>query len=508
MFIFKNALISIIRNKGRNILIGIIILVIACASTVTLAINNTAGDLIGSYQSAYDKELTISFNRENMMKDFDFSNREKLEDMKGKFDDISTYTISDVEKFAESDYIESYYYTYDISLNGNNIEKAESEKSESGSGMPSGMPGGFSGSGMSQSLGGSSSLDFTLTGYSSVEAMSEFMEGTYEMVEIADDAWDKAFDGNYAFINEELASYNDLKLGDKIKLEDEDGNTYKFEIIGIYKENESGVSGPMSLFSNSANTIITNANALTAITKANSEVKGTVEPTFIIYDYADAEKIEAEFHDKGLNENYSVETNEETATAGLSSIKNVQSFATTFLIITLVIGGIVLFIINMINIRERKYEIGVLRTIGISKSKLTMQFVAELLMVGCVALLIGAGIGAVMSKSVSNSLLASEISSSKESSEKMGRNFGGPGGSSESGMPGGFNPMEMGGSMKSFGTKGKPQVEAYESIDAVVNMTVLLELLGIGLTLILISSLAAMISIQRFSPLTILKERS
>ena len=509
MFIFKNALISIIRSKGRNILIGIIILVIACASTVTLAINNTASDLISSYQSAYEKELTISFNRENMMKDFDFSNREKLEDMKGKFDDISTYTISDVESFAESDYIESYYYTYDISLNGNNIEKAESEKSDSDSGMSGGMPGGFpSGGSMGRDFGGSS-LDFTLNGYSSVEAMSEFMEGTYEMVEIADDAWDKAFEGNYVFINEELASYNDLKLGDKIKLEDEDGNTYKFEIIGIYKENESGVSGPMDLFSNSANTIITNAGALTAITKQNGEVKGTVEPTFIIYDYADAEKIEAEFHEKGLNENYSVETNEETAMAGLSSIKNVQSFATTFLIITLVIGGIVLFIINMINIRERKYEIGVLRTIGISKSKLTMQFVAELLMVGCVALLVGAGIGAVMSKSVSNSLLANEISSSKESSEKMGRNFGGPGGSGESGMPGGFNPMEMGGgSGKSFGAKGKPQVEAYESIDAVVNITVLMELLGIGLTLILISSLAAMISIQRFSPLTILKERS
>ena len=502
MFIFKNALISIVRNKGRNILIGIIILVIACASTVTLAINNTASDLINSYQSAYDKELTISFNRENMMKDFDFSNREKLEDMKGKFDDISTYTIDDVEEFAESEYIESYYYTYDISLNGNNIEKAESEKSDSDSGAQSGMPGGFPGGGsMAQNFGGSSSLDFTLNGYSSVEAMNEFIEGTYEMVEIADDAWDKAFDGNYVFINEELASYNDLELGDKFKLEDEDGSTYKFEIVGIYKENETGMSGPMDLFSNSANTIITNADALVAISKANSDVKGTVEPTFIIYDYGDAENIQAEFYEKGLNENYTVETNEETVTAGVKSVKNVQSFATIFLIITLVIGGIVLFIINMINIRERKYEIGVLRTIGISKSKLTMQFVLELMMVGLVALLIGAGIGAVMSKSVSNSLLANEISSSNESVEKVKENFGGPGG-------GEFNPMGGGGPMQDFAEKGKPKVEAYESIDAVVNVTVLAELLGIGLTLIIISSLASMISIQRFSPLTILKERS
>ena len=71
MFIFKNAWISIKRNKGRNILIGIIILIIACACTITLAIKNTAVDLIDSYKSAYDKEVTISFDRSNMMKDSD-----------------------------------------------------------------------------------------------------------------------------------------------------------------------------------------------------------------------------------------------------------------------------------------------------------------------------------------------------------------------------------------------------------------------------------------------------
>ena len=61
MFILKNAFISIMRNKGRNVLIGVIILVIACACTITLAINNTASDLINSYDSAYEKELTITF---------------------------------------------------------------------------------------------------------------------------------------------------------------------------------------------------------------------------------------------------------------------------------------------------------------------------------------------------------------------------------------------------------------------------------------------------------------
>ena len=478
MFILKNAWISIKRNKGRNILIGIIILIIACACTITLAIKNTAVDLIDSYKNAYDKEVTISFNRANMMKDFDPSQEDDRESAREKFDNIESFTISDIESFADSDYVESYYYTYGVGLNGNNIEKAEIESNND-------MSNGF-GHGKEKNM---SSTDFTLTGYSSLDAMSEFINGTYTMSEISDNAWDVAFDGNYVFINQELADYNDLNLNDKIKLEDEDGNTYEFEIIGIFKENEEESTDAMSMFSNSANTLVTNASAIISITESNENLKATINPTFIIDSYDNVEKLQDEFYEKGLDENFVLQTNEDIATSGVSSVENINSFATTFLSLTLIIGGIVLFIINMINIRERKYEIGVLRTIGISKLKLTMQFVLELVIVSVVALMLGAGIGAASSKGVSNSLLANEINSSNERTEETFKNFGGA------------NRGEIRG-------KGMPVVEAYDSIDAVVDIKVLLELLGIGLSLVLVSSIASMVSIQRFSPLTILKERS
>ena len=63
MYILKNSLISIFRNKGRNILIGLIILTIACASTVTLAIRNTADTIVKCYEESHDLIATISFNR-------------------------------------------------------------------------------------------------------------------------------------------------------------------------------------------------------------------------------------------------------------------------------------------------------------------------------------------------------------------------------------------------------------------------------------------------------------
>ena len=479
MYILKNAWISIKRNKGRNILIGIIILFIACASTITLAIKNTANDLINSYQSAYAKEVTIGFNRENMMKDFDPSKEKSRENMKESFNNIASYTVDDIKSFADSKYVETYYYTASLGLNSSNIKKAEIETdNQKGFGKPKDNV--------------FSSSDFTLMGYDSIDAMNEFISGSYTMSEITDNAWDVAFEGNYVFINEELAKYNSLKLNDKIKLTSDDKDSYEFTIIGIFKENSDE---EMTMFSNSANTIITNASAVINITNKNSDLKVNVNPTFIIDSYDNVPALQNEFYEKGLDENFILQTNEELATSGVSSIKNINSFVTTFLIMTLIIGGLVLLVINMINIRERKYEIGVLRTIGMSKLKVTMQFVLELLIIAFVSLLLGASIGAFSSKPVSNAILANEINNSNAKEEETFKNFGGD----KMVGHGDRNPMKG---------MGVPVVSAYDKIDAVVNFKVLIELLGIGLFLILISSLASMISIERFSPLTILKERS
>ena len=67
MYIIKNAWKNIIRNKGRNILIGIIIVVIAASSSVTLAIRKSANDIVKAYQERNKIEATIGMNRNNLM---------------------------------------------------------------------------------------------------------------------------------------------------------------------------------------------------------------------------------------------------------------------------------------------------------------------------------------------------------------------------------------------------------------------------------------------------------
>lgn len=491
MYILKNAWISITRNKGRNLLIGIIILVIAVSASVSLAIQNSASKLIESYESSYDITATIGMNRQSMMGSgmgkmekpegempSETDRTEVMQNMQEIFESASNISVADIEKYGSSDYVKSYYYTESVSINSTNLEKASTAN-----GNQMNRPGG--------NFNNESSADFTLTGYSSLTAMEDFISGKYTITEgeVSSD-----LEGNNCVINSELATLNDISVGDTITVVDpnNEANILELTVTGIYEEQ----SDEMAMFTNSVNTIITNANVIEKLIAVNSELRVSVNPTFILKDRDVIDAFSEELYSLGLSEYLTVSTNLETIENSTSTISNVASFAKTFLIIILLIGGIVLFVINMINIRERKYEIGVLRTIGMKKSLLTLQFILELFIVAFISLLIGTGIGSLLSVPVSNSLLESEIESSQNEQENIMNNFGGSGDK--------FNNMEKPGNK----FNGVHVVQAFDSIDAVVDIKVLFELLGIGLLLTLISGIASMISIQKFSPLTILKERS
>ena len=481
MYILKNAITSITRNKGRNILIGIIIMIISASVAVSLAINNTASSLIKSYKEKYQVEATISINRENMMKDFNPEDKESSKsNMKEMFSLANNISVSDIEKYADSKYVKSYYYTQTVGVNAN-IEKAEMTSNSNNDMMDKRKDNN------DDNKEDETTTDFNLKGYSSYDAMSEFVSGNYKATdgEVFED-----FDSNNCLINSELATLNNLKVGDTITVTDTASNIYDLVISGIYEEKEDTDSG-MKMFANSANTIITSSNFISKMSETNQDLAVTTSPTFILTSSAVVDKFSSELTSKGLNENLTVQTNLDQVENATSTISNVKTFAVTFLIITLIIGAVVLLIINMINIRERKYEIGVLRTIGMKKSKVCLQFVLELLIVAFSSLLLGAFTGAMVSVPVSNSLLKNEITASQESSNNIQENFG-HGGNKQNDRK--FN--------------GVANVEAFDSIDATVDMKVLLELLGIGLSLTLISSLSAILSIEKFSPLTILKERS
>lgn len=123
MYILKNSIISIMRNKGRNILIGIIILVIACASTVTLAIRNTANTLVKNYEEAHDIIATISFNRQQLSQNFKGGEDAQKSNIEA-FNNIESLSLENIKNYGESEYLKGYYYLYSTSLNSDTLSKA------------------------------------------------------------------------------------------------------------------------------------------------------------------------------------------------------------------------------------------------------------------------------------------------------------------------------------------------------------------------------------------------
>ena len=520
MYILKNSLVSIIRNKGRNILIGLIILTIACASTVTLAIRNTANRIVKNYEEAHDLIATISFDRNQLGAQFKGGADAQKENIEA-FNSVESFTIEDVKNYGESEYLKGYYYTYVTSLNSDTLSKAtdsyeyevedtqtttttDTTTSTTG-GESSGGKGGMGGGQMAErhtitnnntttiitkskeKFESSRNLtgDFELDGYSSYDAMTNFVNGSYQITEgemISD------FESYQCVISSELATLNEITVGNTITLKNPNTEqTYDFTVTGIYKNNEAN-DDSASMYSSTANTIITGSGVIDLLVADDSTLVTNITPSFILNGEEDIEAFSAEIKEKGLNEYYTINTNLDELENATKSIENVKIFATTFLIITLVISSLVLFVINLINIRERKYEIGVFRTIGMSKFKLTIQFVVELLIVAAISLIIGAIVGSFLAKPVGNMLLENEIETSQGEQEEISNNFG------KQNIDMNFN--------------NRAPVETIDSMEAVVDFTVVMQLLGIGILLTLMSSLASMISIQRFSPLTILKERS
>ncbi|MCD7831134.1 MAG: ABC transporter permease [Firmicutes bacterium] len=572
MYIIKNAFLTLSRSKGRTILIGIIVLVIATACCVGLSIRQAAETAKEETLSGISITASISVDRTSMVSSIASSG--SMED--GSFDrdafssalsSVSSLTAEELETYAELDSVSSFYYTVSVSFNGGDVDPIggssdddedddedeetdeDAEEESDFTDIPDGM-GNMRGS-MGFEIGTMGTEgDFTVIGYSSDEAMTSFVDGTSIIIS-SDTDEDSEYDESYygamfeegteeltCVISYELAVYNSLSVGDTITLanpNDED-ETYTLTIVGIYINSQSTVtdSSVISGFSSStdsSNRIYMSAAALEAIL-AESEENATVETdedtgtetttalpsqvsgTYVFASVDDYETFCEEVYEAGLSEDYTVSSSDLSSyESSLLPLENLSTMALYFLIVVIAIGAIVLIVLNIFSVRERKYEVGVLTAIGMKKSRVSMQFMCETLIITVTAVVIGGLIGAVSSVPITNSLLASQIESQSATSEQQTANFG----------------REMGGSMGEVGDKpsdvgdidaeertgfagaidsiGSATTSYVSEVSSATNLTVLVQLLLIAVLLTLIASAASVIFIMRYDSLKILANR-
>ncbi len=555
MYIIKNALKCIGRSKGRNILIGIIALVIAVSACLGLSIRQAAESAKKSTMEELNITATISYDRSSMMNNMSGGrpqgmgggmsfDRNQFADIMGN---ASSLTLEEYEKYAGAESVQDFYYTLTAAFNGNDAllpvtDETEEEEEESSSSNPGfggfgggmGFPGGSFGGGKDML----SSSDFSVIGYSSDKAMTAFINGTASVLE-GGTIFTEGTTEKECVISQELAIFNSLSVGDTIVITNPavETETYELKIVGLYTSSSNN-DFSMSMFGKSqdpANQIYMSAAALQVILDASDEasvtlmdentgresdsaVTGSISATYVFANTENYYAFEGQARALGLDESYTISSSDLTAFENsLTPLNTLSTMAGWFLVVILIIGAIILVVLNIFNVRERKYEVGVLTAMGMKKWKVAAQFLCEILIVTMIAVIIGAGIGAVSSVPVTNALLAGQVESQSSQKAAIDESFGRPGNFNGGGFPGG-NMGGLSGSNKPSDLPDNVGKNPFENmfnsaenyiteVNSAMNLTVVFQMIGVGLILTLVASMASILFIMRYDPLKILANR-
>ena len=465
MYIFKNALKNVMRNKGRNILLAAIIFAIIATTVVTLMINNTTSGIIDDYKNRFGSQVNISPDIEKFRASAGMPSA-------GGMMKLPSVTAQQSIDFADSDYIKEYVMQIMIGVASENL-KGKDEGS--GSGMTP----------VNADNNNSISAQFYLKNifFDFDEGFRGIAEGNGRMTE----------NDNECLVSETFAELNNLSVGDKVilyaSLHDDTGEyrriSYNLTLVGIYydlTEEYAGIQVPMV---NRRNEVLTTTDTILSPVR-EGESGFSVTSTYFLKNPSMLKDFEAEIRAKGLSEYLKVTTDEKGYDSIVAPVEGLKSMSVTFMIIVLVLGAIILILLSTIAIRERKYEIGILRAMGMKKSKVALGLWFEMIAITCICLFIGLAIGTLIAQPVSDILLAGQVEAAKATG----------------GLPGGAIPSADASSLLAGSLTTLDELNVALSVDTI------LEIIAISLALASAAGLTAIIKITKYEPIKILMERN
>ncbi len=538
MYVLRNALRCISRSKGRTVLIAIIVLVLAISSCVGLSIRRAAEKARTETLATLSVTATISYDRRGAMQSMvppDMSDgggsgfdRDKFQEM---MTGASSLTLDEYLKYAKASSVEDFYYSYTVGFNGGEDLEPVSTQTDTDTDTDFDFGGGAFSPFGSNGMGGGKDMilgaqsDFSVVGYSGEDAMTAFINGEATVTSGA--VFTEGTDAYECIITEELATYNDVSVGDTIVISNPNNEeeVYTLTVTGLYTDTSSNVSSFSVMGMNAtdpANRIYVSYQALKKITEASKDVSttqtdqttgrefetalsGDLSATYVLKEVESYETFQTQVYEMGLDESYTVSSSDITAFENsMTPLNTLSTTAGYFLIVILLIGAVILIVLNIFSVRERKYEIGVLTAMGMKKTKVALQFLTEIFVVTVLSVMIGAGVGAVTSVPIANALLEGQSVSQQQQFDRVEQSFG------RGEMPSGIPEMPQGGDMP-FGERFENMIgdtaEYITEIQAATDLVVLGQMLILAVVLTVIAGAASMLFIMRYEPLKILSNR-
>lgn len=472
MYVFTNALKNIWRNKGRNILMFCIILLMILSTVVSIVINTATGGVIDAHKSKFGSEVTL------------IRSNKTIEDQNIPLSSLKVPSLEDYQKYGESDLLKSKELAANAFVNMEGLKTLDQGKSD-GAGL-------IQEEGDSGEEQGNGTESFftrpiaTLIGFSNPEISAEFQNGLRRIVE------GRAFEQKgECLISQKFAALNSLTVGSEITFTDysytgEKPVSQTLTVSGIYEDNTPVDNGGMVFSStNRGNEILTSLNTFTSLPlyeKTKNSGMLDVQVSFVLKKPELAEAFEQELYEKGLPAYYTVSADAVKYNKVVGPVEGISRIVTIFLAVVLVLGSLILILLSTMAIRERKYEVGVLRAMGMKKAKVALGMITEMMVITTACLVIGLGIGATAAQPIADSLLQSQVQSSQS------------------------DPVQENNTEVSNGIQTSEN--AITELKVSLSGQAVGQIVLIALLLALLSSVAGVIFITRYEPVKILSERN
>ncbi|MGC1177049.1 MAG: FtsX-like permease family protein [Candidatus Saccharimonadales bacterium] len=262
------------------------------------------------------------------------------------------------------------------------------------------------GAGGQQQFGGNITRTFTppviATGTNDTTSASVY--GGNSLTFTSGQALDASKDEDKALVGKSLASKNNLRVGSTFTAY---GQT--ITVAGIYDTGNT--------FSNAG--LVFSLPSLQRLSTQSGDVTSAIVTVNSI-DNLDAAVSAIK---SSLGSAADVVSNQETAKQTIAPLENVKTISLYSLIGALVAGAVIILLIMIMIVRERRREIGIMKAIGASNVKIMFQFISEAITLTLLGMVVGLVIGAAAASPITKVL----VNNSSNNSSQTTRGFGGGG---------------------------------------------------------------------------------
>ncbi len=460
-----------------------------------LVINSAANASIANAEKAAGATVSLSVNFQNMIKKAQSSaSSSSTSTTGGNHFAITMPTIAETtaQKIANLSGVKSYSFLLNnVSADADSgiTKVSDTSTSTSNSDTQGQGRGGFGGG-----MPGGSQGDFSITGTNALSTDASFT-GSYEIT--SGRAIDSSDAGtNNVVIESTLASQNNLKVGSTFTLKNtsDSTKTYKMTVVGIFTTKSSNSSEQSIQYMNTIYSALSLANTIKGTSGQISSA------TYNMSDPGNADSFVTEATKLVNNDEFQIAKDDSAYQTAKTTLGNVAGFAKNIVILVAIAGAIILGLIVMLMVRERRFEIGVLMSLGESRIKVIGQFFAELIMVMIVSVALASAGGNVVGNVVGQQLLSQETT--QTSSTPSG--FPGGNGGGQMQRPAGNGGGFVGRAGSAFGFGNSAQAKEIEKLNIKTSPTEILMLLGIAILIAALAVGLASIGILRLNPKQVL----